>query len=103
MGFAFVLGAAAAAVADVGFWFSFTPVSDADFPAVDAPSSRLFPSSKNLLRPSPGPLVAEPAVLEVEKVRLALFGLRTLIPVSRRWYVVSRFLPALAQSRPRVA
>jgi hypothetical protein len=51
-----------------------------------ASTLRLMPSSKNRLRPSAAGLEVEATVDVPEKVRVADLGLRTLMPVSLRWY-----------------
>lgn len=113
MGFAFVLVAAPVPVAEAAFAPPLAAVptgarfslllSPPTFAAPESGPLRLLPSSKNLLLPSPPRLglAAALGVVDVllENVRFAVLGLRTLIPDSLRWYVVSRLLPAFAQSR----
>lgn len=108
MGFAFVLGAAAPVVlwlVEFNGPFSFTFALASTVFATGAfsdPPLLLRPSSKNLLLPSAGLATPEVGVvaLVAENVRLAVLGLRTLMPVSLRWYEASLLLLALAQSKP---
>lgn len=90
-GFARVLGGAALPVAEAGEdEAAAAPIEPIPFSPSKAFASvplplRLMPSSKNLLRPSAAGLEVEGAVDVPEKVRVAVLGLRTLIPVSLRW------------------
>lgn len=97
MGFAFVLGGKVAwgfteppDAIDAGRSFAVVAgVGDLAQELLSGPPLRRRPSSKNLLRPSLGlaAVIDAAGALELaveEAVRLVIFGLRTLIPVSLR-------------------